>query len=114
MQSDWEKFWSLYPRKVAKGDARKAWASTASIRPPIDEILAAIRAQSQSDQWRKDFGTFIPYPATWLRGERWADSVTIDLPAPERKKDRFDVANEEFARREAEFAARNAVRKAAA
>ena len=28
--------------------------------------------------------------------------------------DRFDVANEEFARREAEFAARNAVRKAAA
>ena len=113
MQTDFDTFWSLYPRKVAKGDARKAWASTASIRPPIADIVAAIRAQSQGEQWRKDFGMYIPYPATWLRQERWEDSTTIDLPAPERKKDRFDVANEEFARREAEFAARNAVRKAA-
>jgi hypothetical protein len=114
MSEDWEKFWAVYPRKVAKGDARKAWSSTASIRPPIADIVAAIRAQSQGEQWRKDYGTYIPYPATWLRQERWDDATTIDLPAPERKKDRFDLANEEQARRDAEWAARAAVRKAAA
>ena len=25
-------------------------------------------------------GMFIPYPATWLRGERWDDEVKIDVP----------------------------------
>lgn len=112
--NDFDEFWKMYPRKAAKGDARKAWKQTEGIRPPLDEVLKAIRAQCNTEQWRREFGQFIPYPASWLRAERWDDVLEVVMPAPERKRDRFDVANEEFARREAEFAARTAMRKAAA
>lgn len=76
---DFEEFWKLYPRKCAKGDARKAWAQTAKIRPPIAQLLKAVYAARASEQWQKDSGSFIPYPATWLRGERWDDQLEVDL-----------------------------------
>ncbi|MCE2713160.1 MAG: hypothetical protein LW688_11575 [Cryomorphaceae bacterium] len=77
---DFEIFWKAYPRRVAKAVARKAWMQTAKIRPPLDELLAAINSQCQSEQWQKDNGQFIPHPATWLRGERWSDEMEIDVP----------------------------------
>ena len=36
-------------------------------------MLDAVSAQSESDQWRKDGGQFIPNPATWLNQSRWED-----------------------------------------
>lgn len=74
MDDDFDTFWAAYPRRQAKGDARKAWQQTAAIRPPIDEVLKAILAHRRSEQWRKDGGQFIPMPATWLRQERWEDA----------------------------------------
>ena len=68
-------FWKLYPRKAGKGAARVAWG-----RKGIDNsrliqgrIALALAWQITSDQWRKQNGTFIPYPATWLNQERWDD-----------------------------------------
>ena len=78
--SDFDLFWQNYPRKVAKGDARKAWLQTESIRPDMKTVIEAIQKQCQSEQWRKDGGKFIPYPATWLRQERWDDELDIQLP----------------------------------
>ena len=75
---DFAQFWTAYPRRIAKGEARKAWRQTASIRPPLGTLLAAIEAQKRTDQWRKDGGIFIPHPATWLRGERWDDETEIN------------------------------------
>jgi len=66
-------FWSCYPKKKAKLDAMKAWKQTEKIQPCIEEILAAIRQQEQSDDWLKNGGQFIPLPASWLRGGRWMD-----------------------------------------
>lgn len=77
---DFEIFWRAYPRRVAKAVARKAWFQTAKIRPPLEELLAAINNQCQSEQWQKDGGQYIPHPATWLRGERWSDEMEIDVP----------------------------------
>jgi hypothetical protein len=76
---DFDKFWALYPRKSAKGDARKAWTQTSSLRPSIETILNALHAARASKQWTKDEGEFIPYPATWLRQERWDDEYEVDL-----------------------------------
>jgi len=72
---DFEVFWSAYPRKVAKGAARKAWAATSGKRPPVAEIVSAVTAQAETEQWREAGGKFIPHPATWLRAERWGDVV---------------------------------------
>lgn len=69
-------FWDSYPRKTAKKAAQKAW-DTAKSRPDIADILQAIETQKKSEQWRKDNGKFIPYPATWLNQGRWDDKPVV-------------------------------------
>jgi hypothetical protein len=82
---EFEKFWAAYPRKVAKAEARKAWAQTASIRPDTDSLVKAVLSHCRTEQWMKSNGAFIPHAATWLRGERWEDVYEVSLP---------DVVNE--------------------
>lgn len=66
-------FWQAYPRRVAKKDAEKAWAVAIKLASP-ELIIAAVENQKQNcEQWHKDGGQFIPYPASWLRGQRWED-----------------------------------------
>jgi hypothetical protein len=73
-------FWAAFPRKRAEKDARRAWDK---IRPDAAlraVILAALQQQSQSFDWRKEGGRFIPYPATWLNRGQWTDSAeTVSL-----------------------------------
>lgn len=38
-------------------------------------ILAALEKHKKSEDWKKDAGKFIPYPATWLNGRRWEDEL---------------------------------------
>ena len=67
-----EQFWTRYPRRVARKDAQKAWAQVNG-DDAIDVILDALAWQTTQAAWTKDDGAFVPYPATWLRGERWTD-----------------------------------------
>ena len=65
-------FWLLYPRKVGKGDAEKAFMAAIKENPP-DAILTGTRRYG--DQVRQD-GTqpkYVKYPAGWLRAKRWLD-----------------------------------------
>ena len=67
-------FWTLYPKRVARKDAERAWAKIDAAEYPA--ILLALVAWRRV--WRaRDNDQFIPYPATWLNGERWTD----ELPA---------------------------------
>jgi hypothetical protein len=75
-----DEFWELYPRKVAKQEALKAWRTVKADELPA--ILNGLSAATQADQWRKDGGKFVPHPATWLRGRRWEDEATIPSQAP--------------------------------
>jgi hypothetical protein len=78
-EEEFEEFWKIYPRKIAKGDARKAWIQTSKIRPPIADLLKAVYAARASKQWNKDGGEFIPHASTYLRQERWTDEYEVDL-----------------------------------
>lgn len=74
------RFWAVYPKKVGKGAARKSWDK---IKPSDDltaRMIAAVRQQAQSDQWRRDGGQYIPNPATWLNQGRWDDEVKVSTP----------------------------------
>lgn len=73
--SRFEAFWEAYPRKLDKGHARKAWDRIRPDEPLLGRMLDAISAQKGSDQWTREDGKFIPYPATWLNGHRWEDEV---------------------------------------
>lgn len=77
---DFAAFWAVYPRKVAKAAALKAWRSTATLRPPIPELLEKLRAAAECSQWRRDNGQFIPHPATWLNQHRWEDDLQNAQP----------------------------------
>jgi hypothetical protein len=69
---DFDDFWTIYPRKEGKGAAKKAWAKAVKILP-ASELLPIVRSYSV-----RVHGTekrFIPFPATWLNQERWADEV---------------------------------------
>ncbi|MHB1938974.1 MAG: hypothetical protein ACYCOR_20730 [Acidobacteriaceae bacterium] len=66
-------FWKSYPRKKAKADAFKAWKSLKPSEPLAETILQAVQRATTSEDWRRDNGKFIPYPATWLRARRWED-----------------------------------------
>jgi uncharacterized protein YdaU (DUF1376 family) len=63
-------FWLAYPKKIGKGAAEAAWKKN---HPPKDRVLIAVRLQSQSEQWQRDGGQYIPNPATWLNQKRWED-----------------------------------------
>lgn len=66
-------FWTAYPKKKAKGDAEKAWNTIKPTEELLQIILAKIEQEKDSEQWQKDGGKYIPYPATWLRSKRWED-----------------------------------------
>ena len=70
-----EKFYSLYPKKVGKQQALKAWLKLKPDEALFNKITEAVKQQSQSEQWLKDNGQYIPYPGTWLNGRRWEDEV---------------------------------------
>ena len=43
-------------------------------------ILASIAVQRTWLDWTKDGGQFIPYPASWLNGQGWANEETTTAP----------------------------------
>jgi len=79
----WTEWWALYPRKVAKGAALKAYGAAVK----AGHLPATLKdGVSRSVTWWRVGGIepqFIPHPATWLRQERWND----EAPAPPRAKD---------------------------
>lgn len=72
-------FWSVYPRRIGKGAAKTAWPTALKKAEPVDIILGAksfaVCCQGQDQN-------FIPYPATWLNAERWADEQAKPTTAP--------------------------------
>ena len=74
-EESFSQFWVLYPRKVAKQQAIKAWNKLKPNKELVNEILKAVETQKQSKGWLKDDGQFIPHPATYINGRRWEDEV---------------------------------------
>jgi hypothetical protein len=66
--SEFETFYSLYPRKVSKTNAEKAWKKQKCV---LSEIMPAL--QKQMKLWTDP--QFIPHPASWLNGRRWEDEL---------------------------------------
>jgi hypothetical protein len=88
------RFWSAYPKKVAKGEARKAWEKLKPNPELVEKMLQTLSWQTESDQWRRDDGQYIPNPASWLRGERWDDEpMKVEPPKP---KGRLSIAEQNF------------------
>lgn len=75
-----DRFWTEYPKKVAKADALKAWKKIKPSELLQDQILAAVSRAKTSVDWQKDGGQFVPYPASWLNAKRWEDEPSSQSP----------------------------------
>lgn len=72
-ESCFERFWSVFPKKVGRTAAEKAWKKIKRPSETVELIMAALAWQTGSQQWLKDNGAYIPHPANWLAAERWLD-----------------------------------------
>ena len=75
-----DQFWAAYPRKQAKEKAWKAWKKLDPDAALCRRMAEALERHRRSQQWQRDGGAYIPYPASWLNGHRWEDET--DLPVP--------------------------------
>jgi len=85
----WTEFWSLYPRKVAKDAAAKAFPKALARidgPDPVTVLLDGLRRALPG--W--DDPEFIPHPATWLNRGQWSD----DAPTPRTEKAHVRPAND--------------------
>ena len=67
---EFETFYSSYPKKVAKPNARKAWDKN---KCNLEQVLPALEKHKKT--WNDP--QFIPHPATWLNQRRWEDDVLV-------------------------------------
>lgn len=76
--SNFDTFWTSYPKKTAKPTAEKAW-SKAKINGEFSSLMIALNKQKDSEQWKSDGGKYIPNPATWINQRRWEDETTANV-----------------------------------
>lgn len=74
-----EIFWSAYPRKTGKGKAETKFLSIKPSDELFEQMMSALKEHKSSEEWTRDGGQYIPYPATWLHQRRWEDEP--DAPA---------------------------------
>ena len=74
--SDFETFWTAYPKKQGK---QKAWESWQANNPPLEKCLFTIKSFEGSIEWHDP--QYIPHPTTWLNQGRWDDEPTIEEKA---------------------------------
>lgn len=75
-------FWAIYPKKVARFDAEKAWNQQLKRGYKPDDILAGAAAFVQLVAQRGTDRTFVPHAGSWLRAGRWLDEDLRPAPGP--------------------------------
>ena len=68
-------WWEIYPKKVAKSAALKAWTKLAKAGVNLDAVIAATSDLVADPSYKPFAGEaqYIPYPATWLNGHRYEE-----------------------------------------
>jgi hypothetical protein len=74
---DFDNFWNLYPKKVAKSEALRAW-NKATKKKTADELLKLTKAYAEG---KLPEDKYIPYPASWLNKELY-ESVELAEAKP--------------------------------
>lgn len=91
-----EQFWRVYPKRVARKDARRAFEKALRDTQPTD-IGAGLRAWCVEWEQRDEI-QFVPYPATWLNRRQWETPPPPPAAKPttvlERARERSRAKNE--------------------
>lgn len=81
--AQFNEFWNLYPRKLDKGRARKAFDSAIK-RAKLEDILAGVIMYSNDPNRLEEFTKF---PATWLNADAWENGPLPYDPRAQKLKE---------------------------
>ena len=92
-------FWACYPKKRSKPEALRAWKKIKPGPALADKIMTGLQKWSESYDWLKENGRYIPYPATWLNNMGWEDELPAEK-APEPDKPAKRVTAQQYEQRD--------------
>jgi len=75
LDESFNQIWKIYPKKVSKAVAKKAFQKIKPNKELFDTMKKAIELHSRSRDWTKENGKYIPHLSTWLNQERWEDEI---------------------------------------
>jgi len=78
--TQFEPWYLIYPRKIARGAAEKAWIKINPDEILVAKIMEGTRAQVEAGKLVKG-SEFTPHPASWLNAGRWTDEIESEAPA---------------------------------
>lgn len=92
--SRFQEWWEVYPQKRDKKKALKIWKSR-GFDEKADMLIEDTKKRIRSDtKWKEGY---VPYPTTYLNGDRWEDELArapISLPAEKKKPPRPETPEE--------------------
>lgn len=86
-QADFDAWWAVYPRKVAKPDALKKYRAARKTASP-EALMDGLRRWQRYWERRHQEPDKIPHPATWLHQQRYNDDPDGHGMSPEDERRR--------------------------
>ncbi|MBE6648771.1 MAG: hypothetical protein E7614_04535 [Ruminococcaceae bacterium] len=77
VEEKFEEFYNAYPKKMQKKQARDAFIK---LNPDIDlhkKMILAIEKLKVTENWKKENGRYIPFPAKWIDMRKWEDKIVM-------------------------------------
>ncbi len=68
-----KKFWDKYPKKKKKAEAKREFITLAINELEFSQLEGFLEESIHSENWQKDNGYYIPYPANWLIKKEWQE-----------------------------------------
>ena len=75
LESDFERFWDVYPRRVAKGAAKRAFEK-ATKGKDVDSIIEGAKRYSAYVMNNGTEEKYQAHPSKWLNSEQWDDEIS--------------------------------------
>lgn len=95
---DFDLFWQMYPRRVAKVAAQKAWNKLT----PKDKAAALAALPAHVASWAHRDIEHVPHGGTWLNQQRWTDELTPRKPKQPEMTDHEFFRINGYSRRQAD------------
>ena len=82
IESEFEKLWQLYPRKIGKPKALKSYQKARKNGTAYEEVLQGINAYIKQIEANKTKTEYIKHGSTWFNGQCWLDEYEVKQETP--------------------------------
>lgn len=82
-EDSFTEFWTAYPRKQQKQDARKAWTQQRRLGVTPERLIAGAKGYAEYHQERGTSREYIKLPGGWLRAGGFEDHQPTQPPQPD-------------------------------